>query len=158
MLPHCNIRISINILHVRTSAHPAKYGNYNSLPVDTTHAGDATHKFTWIKYDVAATGHIFWSLYDDGHNHVTILLLSCTSEFLGDRYVTFTLWHEPSVYLSVVPNSEGWTLSNIFAPPNNLGTLTLCVKFDNKFEGEDCPDCVLDSHLDRFYIIGAILF
>ena len=36
------------------------------------------------------TGHTFWSLYYDGYNHFLISLLSCTAEFLGERYyITF---------------------------------------------------------------------
>jgi len=30
----------------------AKYGNYNTLPMDTMHIGDTMHKRTWSKYNI----------------------------------------------------------------------------------------------------------
>jgi len=62
------------------------------------------------------------------------------------NYITFALWHEPSVCLSVVflssvmllrPSQRIELFGYIIAPPNSLGTRTLCIKLniDKKIKG-----------------------
>jgi len=140
--------------NVASSSHTCRDANIFHLFVVWMCRSTVARQQFW---NVVATWRICWkhswsNLSLASHE----ILYSKTTKVLGERYyVTFALWHEPSVCPSVCLSvrRQLWRCTllrdelfgNIFAPSNSLKTRTVCVKMLEKFQRGSTWSCKINE-------------